>query len=67
MKQGDGLTSEDIIRLGCQLFGEETFDENGGYDPASSDEVEMIYEESVKELKAALRERDKTIATLETE
>jgi hypothetical protein len=67
MKRGDGLTSEDITRLGRKLFGEETLDEKGVYYPESSDEFEMIDEELVRELKAAVRERDQKIAKLEAE
>ncbi len=62
MEEEDGLTSEDIERLGRKLFEVE-----GEYYPESSDEFEQIYEELVKELRAAVRDRDEKIARLEAE
>lgn len=62
MTDGDGLTSDDIRRLGRKLFGIE-----GEYYPESSDEFEQMYEELIKELRAALRDRDQKIARLEAE
>jgi hypothetical protein len=62
MEQDDGLTSEDIVRLGRKLFEVE-----GDYYPESSDEIERIYEALVKELRAALRDREQKIASLQGE
>ena len=62
MNHQDGLTSGDIVRLGRQLFEVE-----GDYYPSSSSEIEHIYESLVKELRAAVRNRDQEIAGLKAE
>ena len=61
-EEEEGLTSDDIVRLGRQLFGWEP-----DYYPESSSEFEQIYEALVIELRAALRDRDHRVAQLEAE
>ncbi len=62
----EGLTSKDTQRLALKIWGPEIF-ENGHFYPCRSSEIEQIYEELVKELKADLRSRDRTIARLARE
>jgi len=60
----DPISSEEMMQIVRKLWGDEVLDENGQYYPESSEELEMIYRERLRELKSELREKDAEIARL---
>ena len=67
MDSDDPISGDDYLRIAVKLWGKKILNERGEWYASSSDELEQIYVERMKELAAQVRARDKEVARLKAQ